>query len=189
VVKNEVYSNIQRILGVLFDNIFYYIENGLNIKNSLLKITDKEIRKDSYLKELLRLKDTKELKLNSFMLSTLLEFRDSLEPFVRASRELNNVETKYSKFLSPQLTLSLIKIQKSIMLLESCLELYIANKKLLKELNKMPTRMSLEVKKEMLKMGQKNGTISQCISMSFKNLIEEIYKIHKMGLIEFFYPF
>ncbi len=175
-VKNYVYSTIQEELTITFNEILNYIENGLETKMSLLQLEDRETRNQKGLTELRKLKDAKELKLSAQPIAFLLEHENQLDVFLNVSRNLGEVETKYSKFLPPQLTLSLMKIRDSIRLLEASLELYTR----FKNLNPVLGAPILQEVQEL-------NMIPRTISLSFKKLFEEIDNIHKIGIE--FYPY
>jgi len=177
-VKDYVYTTIQDELGVLFFEILNYVENGLFIKMSLLRLQDKKIRNEKGLSELRKLKEMKELKLNAEELVFLLEYKNQLEAFLSVSRNLGEVETKYSRFLPSELTLSLMKIRDSIRLIETMVQLHRILKNLIPVLSRSMPKESQEMK----------DVIPTSISLSFKKLIEEIDNIHKIGIEFSFYP-
>lgn len=171
-VKDYVDTTIQAELGVAFNEILNYVENGLATKMSLLQLHDRKTRNQNGLSELRKLKDAKELKLGAEELAFLLEHKNQLEAFLSVSKNLSEVETKYSRFLRPQLALSLMKIRDSIRLLDNVVELYTR----LKSLNPI---LSTPMSKEIQEM---KDEIPKTISASFKKLIEEIDNIHKIGI-------
>lgn len=171
-VKDYAYSTIQDELGVVFNEILNYIENGLAIKMSLLHLQDKKTRNENGLSELRKLKDAKELKLVTEELVFLLEHKSQLEAFLNVSKNLSEVEIKYSRFLPPQLALSLMKIRDSIRLLETMVQLHTS----LKNLSPI---LSISMPKEIQEM---KDEIPKIISASFKKLMEEIDNIHKIGI-------
>ena len=119
--------------------------------------------------QLCKLKDAEKITLDTKLLSIFLEDRTFLEYFAKVARRFSNIESKYSRFLSPQLTISLMRIQDDLRVLEHAFEI----NKLFKI---APEKLS---KKWLTKV---NSTISDMVSVSFKLLIEEIYKIHEMGI-------
>ena len=169
VVKHEVYLHIQNNLSLLFDNVLTYVENGYEFKNSLLNIKDEDTKKKQVYMQLFKLKDAEKITLDTKLLSIFLEDRTFLEYFAEVARRFSNIESKYSRFLSPQLTISLMRIQDDLRVLEHAFEM----NKLFKI---APEKSS---KKWLTKV---NSTISDMVSVSFKLLIEEIYKIHEMGI-------
>ena len=169
-VKDKVYSMVQGELGLLFDEILGYIENGLMLKISLLSL-DKKTRKGASFSELCELKDTKELKLNTEELKLFLEGKTP-ETFSDVAQNLSNIELKYSRFLPSQLALSLLRIQDSIRMLETIAELHIK----IEGLN--PTLRAIMLKP----LQAMENEIPKIVSASFKILIEEIHKIHGMGI-------
>jgi len=171
-VKDEVYSMIQMELGSMFNDILNYVENGLTTKSYLLNLKKKETRKEAFLSALTELKDAEELKLNDAEWKLMIENKTSLEAFSTASQTLNEVEIKYSRFLSSQLTLSLIKIQNSIRMLETLTQLHASMKGLSPTLRPILSPVYQEMEKE----------IPRILSHSFKRILEEIYNLHKMGI-------
>jgi hypothetical protein len=177
-VKDYVDKTIQEELGVAFNEILNYVENGLATKISLLQLHDRKTRNQNGLSELRKLKDAKELKLGAVELASFLEHRNQLDTFLSVSKNLSEVETKYSRFLPPQLALSLMKIRDSMRLIENTVGIYMS----LKSLN---PALSAPISKEIHEM---NEEIPKIISASFKKLIEEIDNIHKMGIEFLPYP-
>jgi hypothetical protein len=170
-VKGEVYSMVQDELGILFLKILDYTENGPNLKISVLRL-DRKIRNEAYFSELCKLKEMTELKLNTSELKLLLEDKD-LRPFSDVVQNLSSLELKYSRFLPSELTLAIMKIQQSIRLLEYYSELQIKSE----ELGPMAKELVSKPLQEML------TTVTPAItSRVFKSLIEEIHRIHKMGI-------
>lgn len=181
-VKNYVYKSIQCELGIVFNAILDYVENGSAISMSLLHLQDGKPRNENGLSELQKLKDAKELKLDSVRLASLLEHKNQLEIFLDVSKNLSEVEIKYSRFLLPQLTLSLMEIRDCLRLLEIMAQLptfknlsLILNTPMPKEIQEMKDNI------QDLKDGIPKIT-SAIISVSFKKILEEIYNIHKMGI-------
>ena len=173
VVKDSVYSHIQNHLSSIFDGILTYVENGFSIKKSFLSIKDEDTRKKHIYMQLCKLKDAKKITLDTKMLSIFLEDRTFLDYFVRMARRLSDVESKYSRFLSPQLTVALMRIQDDIRVLEHAFEMH-------KQFQITPANG----KKWAARV---ESTISDMVSVSFKLLIEEIYTAYEMG-IEIPYP-
>lgn len=169
VVKDEVHFHIQHNSSVLFDMILTYVENGYEFKKSLLNIKDKENRKKQIYLKLCKLKEVKKITLDSKMLSKLLEDKILLEYFERVGRRFSYVENKYSKFLSPQLTISLMRIQDGLRILEQAVEM----NKLVK------TTLEKANKKQLEKV---NHAISGMVSVSFMLLIIEIFNIRQRGI-------
>ena len=172
IVKDEIYSMIQDEIGILFNEILNFTENGLMLKISF-SVLDKKTRKEASFSELCKLKDATELKLNALELKLLLEGKTPtpLETFLDVAQNLNDIEIKYSRFLPPQLLLSLIKIRHSIRFLETTVKLHI-NIKVSPTLNKIMPKEIQEMENE----------IPKIISASFKKLLEEIHNIHKSGI-------
>jgi hypothetical protein len=171
-VKDEVYSMIQMELGAMFNDILNYVEDGLITKSYLLNLKKKETRKEAFLSALTELKDAKELKLNDAEWKLMIENKTSLIAFSTAAQTLNEVEIKYSRFLSSQLTLSLIKIQNSIRMLDTLTQLHTSMKGLSPTLRPILLPAYQEMEKE----------IPKILSHSFKKILEEIYSMHKMGI-------
>jgi hypothetical protein len=171
-VKDEVHSMIQMELGAMFDDILNYIEDGFTTKNYLLSLKKKETRKEAFLSALSELKDAKELKLNDTEWKLMIEGKISLKAFSLAAQTLNEVEIKYSRFLSSQLTLSLIKIQNSIRMLDTLTQLHASMMGLSQTLRQVLLPTYQEMEKE----------IPKILSHSFKKILEETYNIHKMGI-------
>ncbi len=177
VVENEVYSDIQMEIASLFNAILDYVEGGLKLKVTALGKQDKETRKKSLI-VLQELKDTEKMKLNDVLLYTLLENRNSTEIFSEIARRLSDIERKYSKFLSAEITLSLMRLQIAIQGLNGVLTLYskYSKSKLIRKT--LPKKLEAEIMKI---------DYAELVGFSFKRLIEEIHKLHRIG-IEFTYP-
>jgi len=176
-VKNEVYGSIQDNLSAIFDGILGVVEEGLYFKQSLLSTKDRETRKKLSLDELCKLKDAKEIRLDPIMLKVFLGDRKMIfEPFLSIRKSLSDIEMKYSRFFSPQLTVSLIAIQHSIELLGYAGQMHALTNVSEQEIENLTNVLKQETE----------TIIPHMISLSFKVLIEEIYNIHKMG-IEFSY--
>jgi len=167
-VKNEVYGSIQDDLSNIFDGILDIVEEGLRFKRSFLSTKDRETRKKRGFDELCKLKDAKELRPDPIVLESHLGAQKPFESFLNIGKSLSDIEIKYSKFLSPQLTVSLIKIQRSIKLLDYASQLR-TQKTLVPELAQ-----------------QIETLVPELVSISLERLIQQIYNIHKMG-IEFSY--
>jgi hypothetical protein len=163
---------IQMELGAMFNDILNYVEDGLITKSYLMNLKKKETRKEAFLSALTELKDAKELKLNDAEWKLIIENKTSLEAFSTATQTLNEVEIKYSRFLSSQLTLSLIKIQNSIRMLDTLTQLHASMKGLSPTLRPILSPVYQEMEKE----------IPKILSHSFKKILEEIYNLHKMGI-------
>lgn len=176
-VKNEVYGSIQVNLSAIFDGILDIVEGGLNFKQSILSTEDTETRKKLSFDELCKLKDAKEIRLHPIMLEVFLGDRKPFESFLSIGKRLSDIEIKYSKFFSPQLTVSLISIQRSIDLL------YYAGQIRTTGLHPVPTALKKQFETTTTVLEQQTETlISDLVSISFKRLIDEIYNIHKMGI-------
>jgi hypothetical protein len=156
----------------MFDDILNYVEDGLTTKSYLLNLKKKETRKEAFLSALTELKDAKELKLNDAEWKLLIENKASLKAFSTAAQTLNEVEIKYSRFLSSQLTLSLIKIQNSIRILDTLTQLHASIKGLSPTLKPILSPVYQEMEKE----------IPKILSLTFKKISEEIYNMHEMGI-------
>lgn len=174
VVENEVYSSIRRNLRRIFTGILTYVEDADEIRESLGKMRGSETKDKFLVNELCKLKDAEEIRLDVLVVKALLEERILIEPFVTKARELSNIQLKYSKFLSPKLTLSLMKIQDYINDLESSSNL-LASIKMLYEVS--GKEMTDEKREKML------DSFVSLISIFLEQLIEEIYTLHKMGMI------
>jgi hypothetical protein len=170
-VKSEVYSMVQGELNILFLEILNYTESGLMFKVSLSGL-DEKIKKEAYFSELCKLKDAKELKLDPAELESLLKGGPS-RVLSDVAQNLSNIELKYSRFLPSNLTFSLIRIQQLMRLLEVQIELH--NK--LKEISPATRAILPEPMKE-----EFATAIPKFVSVSFKALIEEIHKMHGMGI-------
>ena len=144
-VKKEVYSMIQEELGIMFNLILDFIENGLMIKNSLTK--------ENAFSELCKLKETRGLPKLSPAIKELLEDETSIRLFTEIRQNINDVELKYSRFLTPKLNMSIIKIQHSLSLLERVVQMH-----------------------KILPMKE---VVSTSVSASFRVLIDEIYNMHR----------
>ena len=181
-VKNEVYGSIQDNLSAIFDGILDIVEEGVRFKQSILSTKDTETRKKLSFDELCKLKDAKEIRLHPVMLEAFLGDQKPFESFLSIGKRLSDIEIKYSKFLSPQLTVSLIIIQRSIRLLEYVAQIHAS----------LPTLSgvrALDQKIEPLirELDQQSETlIPEMVLISLGRLIREIYNIHEMG-IEFSY--
>lgn len=170
-VKKEVYSMIQEELGIVFNLILDFVENGLMIKSS--------ITKENAFSELCKLKEAEGLSGLSTALTELLEDKISIELFKEIAQNINNVELKYSRFLPPNLNMSLINIQRHLRLLRYAVQLHNSNIKEPIPVLGIPASV---INKE------KENLIRPMVSLSFKGLIEEIYNIHREG-IEFSPPY
>jgi len=179
-VKDYVYRTIQGELGIVFNEILNYVENGRAFQMSLLYSQDRKTRNENGLSELQKLKDAKELRLSSVDLAYLLEHKSGLKVFLDVSKNLSEVEIKYSRFLLPQLALSLMKIRDSIRLLETMPQLHTSLKNLSPILNTSMLKEIQEMKDDIPKIT--SAAISIFISTSFKKILEEIYNIHKMEI-------
>lgn len=153
-VKKEVSLMIQEELGIIFLLILDFIENGLMIKNSLTK--------ENAFSKLCELKESEGLPKLNTALKALLEDKTSIKLFTEIKQNINNVELKYSRFLTPKLNRSLIKIQYSLSLLERGVQMH---QKILPMMNE-----------------EKEQVVSTSVSASFKVLMDEIYNIHREGI-------
>lgn len=174
IVENEVYSDIQMEMASLFNVILDYVKGGLMLKATVLAKSDKETRKRSFT-VLQGLKDADQIAFNDVLLYTLLESKDSVEPFLEIARRLSDIEMKYSKFLSTEITLSLIRLQTNIRSLDAISTLYSTSQLTQKTL---PKKVAMEI----MKINYRD-----LVGIPFKKLVEEIHKLHVEG-IKLLYP-
>lgn len=160
-VKKKVYSMIQEELGIMFILILDFIENGLMIKAS--------ITKENAFSELCKLNDAKEPPKLDSASKELLEDKTSIGLFMDITQNLNNVEIKYSRFLTPKQNESLINIQDSLRLLKYAVQLQHGN---IRESTPLASVINEEKEKAILLI----------VSSSFGVLIKETYKIHREGI-------
>lgn len=177
-VKDEVYFLIQTELGVLFYEILNYVEGGLATEIYLSNLKKKEIRQEAFLSKLVELKDAKELKLDDTRCKLAVRVKAPLEPFSTAARTFSEVEVKYSRVLSSQVTLSLMKIQNCIRTLNNLNQLHASINELSPTLKPILYPAYQEMEKEVPKL----------FSSIFQKILEEIYNMHEMG-IEFVLPY
>lgn len=171
-VEDEVHWSISFAVSEIFNGILDAVENGLMTKMSVMGIQNNEDRKKIYLIKLRDLKDAKEIRLDQLYVKSFLEHKD-LEPFASVSVRLSDIQIKYYRFLSPELTLSLMRLQTAIFGLETISLLVSSMEKLAKEYTATFPQVS---------PGRPLETwIPQSISLPFKRMIEEIYKISEMG--------
>lgn len=173
-VRDSVYTHIRNHLSSIFYGILSFAENGFSeAQKYLLNIKDEDNGKKYIHTQLRKLKDAKKIALDSKMLSIFLKDRSFLDNFVEMARRLGDIEDKYSRFLSPQLVISLINIQDATRVLEGSFE--------------MNRSFHIPPTNDRKWAAKVESVISDMVSVSFKLLIEEIYKLHEMG-IELPYP-
>lgn len=170
-VQNEVYSMIQTELGCMFRDILNYVDGGLIMEIYLGNLKKEETRKEAFLYALSELKDAKELKLNDIEWKLVMEGKVPTA-FSNALKALNEVEIKYSRFLSSQQTLSLIKIQNCIRTFDILRQLHTS----VKGLNPLLGQVLLPAYQEVEK------GFPRILSQYFKMILEEIYNLHNTGI-------
>jgi hypothetical protein len=178
-VENEVHWDIEFALSEIFQGILSSVENGYAIKLSAMTLQNKEDRKKSYLIQLRNLKDAKEIKLDQMYLKLFLEHESALEPFSSVSKRLGETQIKYSRFLSPGLTISLMNIQRSIFALETTSQMVASFKRMAASFNRLPKELTVKISQ--MSEEKLEAVIQQSISTTFKKMIEEIYKMSQMG--------
>lgn len=117
VVRNEVYFNIRLELASLFDEVIEYLKGGFDFKLTLWAEKDKEKNMSLISSGLNNLKNSK-IDPESLAVSQFFKHRESLEPFLDVEKHLSDIQTKYSKHLPADITVSLIRIQQGIWGLE-----------------------------------------------------------------------
>jgi len=178
-VENEVHWDIEFALTEIFQGILSSIENGNAIRLSAMTLQNKEDRKKSYLIQLRNLKDAKEIKLDQMYLKLFLqEYESALEPFSSVSRRLSDTQIKYHRFLSPELTLSLMNVQHLIFALETTSQMFTSFKRAVASFNKLPKELAGKIPQ--MSEEKLEAVIQQSISTTFKKMIEEIYKMSQM---------
>lgn len=178
-VKDEVHFDIVLALGEIFKGILDAVENGHMTKMSAIGIQNKEDKKRIYFIQLRNLKDAKEIKLDQMYVRLFLEGKGALEPFSSVAKRLSDIQLKYYRFLSPELTISLMKIQRQIFSLETLSQLVSSLEKIPKEFaSAFPQAPRITVE----------TFIVPPISFIFKKMSEEIYELHQMGY-EIYIPY
>jgi hypothetical protein len=114
------------------------LEGGLNFKFSLLAEMDKQKNIDLIALKLSSLKDAK-IDSNSMAVSSFFKDRRALGVFLSVERRLGDIQSRYTKHLPADVTLSLIKLQQSIWALEL---LYTFHNKLF-ELSSKPSTLAV----------------------------------------------
>jgi hypothetical protein len=165
-VEKEVRSDIQVCLGEIFEEILSIVENGEEIKTSVLRIMDSDTRKKAGLSQLIRLRESQEIKLEPKMLENVFRDKRYINEFSDISRRLGDIQIRYHRFLWPKLTVSLMRIQHSITLLELAFGMDQSSRKT--ELRAI--------------FSEFRNLIPELVSHSFKSLINEIYSINEMGI-------
>ena len=160
IVKDEV---IRRIGVKVYDICFDFI-NLLTLSVQTPPEATVEEYKRIFFTQLEEVYRKEQIKLNNLGKQTLPK-----QEFIRSLRDghdyLDNLETKYSKFLDPSLTRSLMKI-----------------KFMLNALNR-----NLGMRKKPVFRSIPDDKLSDMMSILIHEIIKEIYVIHKMG-IEIYYP-
>ena len=179
-VKDLAYSEIRIEASSLFDNMLTYIEKGHTIKYSMLQA--KEERRKEGLTLLRELRDPEKIKIEESSLHELLADETSIQKFREIARRLSNVQVKYSKFLSSELTVSLMEIQYAIRSLEINSKHYL-----------MVTTMDRGLRQILaepngIDFSKSIADICMLVRNSFKALIDEINNVHDMG-IELRHPY
>ena len=177
IVKDEVYNNIQENLSAIIDGIFAILDKDVETWMSLLSIEDWENRSKALFTELCKLRDAKEIRINPLKLKVFLVDRESRETFLTVAKQLSDIQIKYSRFLDPKLTIALMKIQRSIFLLERTSYLHNLLKKTSEEI---PKQLREIFPPQNILLPEELYTKS--VSLAFKELIEQIYNLHAMGI-------
>ncbi|MGD8506467.1 MAG: hypothetical protein PVF15_07375 [Candidatus Bathyarchaeota archaeon] len=175
-VKDSVYMSIAYHMGTLFSKILWHSEDGLATRFSLHRIEDKEDRKKAGFAELCKLLDSKPIRLNEKMLPILMN-GESLEFFLSVARALSDVEIKYSRYLSPQLTHYLMLIQKAIRLFEQASRMYNVDDTEIAKVSKIIPEYKEDVKKIPI----------QLVKASLRQVLIAIHPAHTDAEIEFLY--
>ena len=162
-VKEKVFQRIALNLRSIISLITYFVNMSdmrrlENIKKSRTKITENEL----LTARLEDLNEKVELVIDEKGKSILLNSAYIIDFEVRR-RLLSEIEMKYSKFLTPSLTISLMEIQNSLIELHFKVE----------RLRFFGTRTEYSQLREVY---------LRLISELFKRIIKEIYKIHKMEI-------
>lgn len=176
-VKQEVFLDIQSEIGPLFGEMLEFIEDGLAVKLSLLTTKDERARNRNAFLELCKLKDSEKIRLNPDALKDFQQNKASLEHFLGIGKRLGDIQVRYSRFLSPDITRSLQKIHFSITGLEIHHELHHTKARLPKEMAEALFKDKTVNPEELTSLG---------VSMALKIMAEAIYNIHCNG-IEFWY--
>jgi len=173
IVKEEVFFSIERSLGNLFNVILLYHQRGPDIRKSIMMEKSPEDRKRICLAELKHLKEEKEAKFDRYYIKDLIDNKRTLEfEFLSVARRLDSVETKYSKFLSPQFIRSLMKMQ------DAFSDIEVAT--LFGSKNKEPKKSE---DGEQLDPEEFESTFEfRFVASAFKALIEELYNLRSAGI-------
>lgn len=179
-VREEVYLNIKDCISTVFNEIFDIVEGGIHTKASLLGIEDNKARENAAFSELCRLKELREIKLDPIMFDVTFGGKGSQEVFSSISRELGDLQVKYSKFLSPHVTFSLMRVQQCLRAFEYASRLSITQKET-SEMTKLLDNVQRKWRTDM-------KTISHgLVSVALKRLVDEIYNISESKEIGFWY--
>ena len=119
-----------------------------------------------------------EIRIEREVISLLLENPKLRErEFMQFSHRLSEIETKYFRFLRPEIVLSIIKIEKSLSDLEGIATFYVVSNAF----------MEFVSRKRLLKKAQQIETLSPdalepMVNGLFHDILEEIENLHKLGI-------
>jgi hypothetical protein len=184
-IKKAVYLDLRIHLVILFDSALTLTEGGLETRLSFWKdLRDTSGRKERLLSMLKTAKDSKSMKLNPIALTAFLEKRVSIEPWLKVSAKLNEIQLKYPKYLSSNLTLSFVKILQTIWAIDNANQTIVWFRQLPKEEHDLSRTTGIPLSKE----GTEYLFREKIMPGAVKTIFEELYALYEEG-IEFNYPF
>lgn len=181
-VRDEVFFNIKLELGTLFDEISEFMQGGLELKYSLLVEKNSEKRKDLISSGLNTLKESK-IDSESLVVRSFFKDQRALESFLDIEDHLGDVQNKYSRHLSADITVSLIRIQRAILALRELSRMYrkfqeLSNEPSTPTLKAFLPLISRELDSERLKL----------LQAPLLSLIKELCLLYDMKQFKFNYP-
>ena len=176
-VREEVYFQIKLELLTLFQMVADYFDEGFKLKNELLLEKDKVKNIGSLSLGLRNLRLTSVRKDNVYI-TNFFQFSDDIQNFRKVNSKLSEIQSLYSKHLPADITVSLIKIQNSISLIENC-----------KLFNEQITNSSLTSHELLSSLKDSYDKIRvDMLNGSLNSMLEEIHKLHSSKELEFSFP-
>ena len=155
---------------MIFDFILGYSKNGYATKLEILAQNDKETKDEMCLKVLRNLYNGPKIEFDKVFLPKLFE-ESSIGEISEYIDRLNSIENRYSKFLTPELTLALMNM-------EDCLEsIQLSVRGQLKIEQLLRTKIPLVITLESFR--QVNMDI---LSLTSKKILENILLVHETGI-------
>ena len=186
IVKKTVYSMISMQSALLFGELLRFTENELDelgFKLSVSHIKDAKIKKEMILSKLSELYKKEQLQLTSSYVSVFRSHKELLKPFLDIKRDIGDIQIRYARHLTSEITEKLIRIQDLLELVNLSYEIDLRWNKL---------QGQLPVLKDLIHKLTSNQTQGQELPSAdfFQNglqtvikfLVQEIYELWKMGI-------